>query len=38
MADAARGIIQRKHQHVSVNIDAVKLSDHAAFGNGSGIM
>jgi len=38
MADAARGLIQRKHQHIPVKVEAVKLSDDAAFGNGSGIM
>jgi len=38
MADAACGIIQQQHKHIPVKIDAVKLSDHAAFGNGSGIM
>lgn len=38
MADTARGIIQQKYKHIPVKIEAVKDSDRAAFGNGSGIM
>jgi len=38
MADRARDIIQQKHRQIPVKINAVKLSEHEAFGNGSGIM
>jgi len=38
MADTARRIIQQKYKHIPVRIEAVKDSDQAAFGNGSGIM
>jgi len=38
MADTARGMIQQKYKQIPVKIEAVKDSDRAAFGNGSGIM
>jgi hypothetical protein len=38
MADTARGAVRQKFANVSLKIDAVKVSDQEAFGNGSGIM
>lgn len=38
MADTARDIIRQKHKNIPVKIEAVKDSDQAAFGNGSGII
>lgn len=38
MADTARGIVRQKFSNVPMKIDAVKVSNQEAFGNGSGIM